>query len=358
MKFWIIILSFTVFFSSCITTPETAQKANSSIPFPESRSFKMTVCPIFVLSDIEDRFKALIKELPSVSDVYFNQSDIIWDFEKGRDIDSALYTINFTNFLNMTKALELKTGYIGISVLNDARGGMRDNPFSQSFADERVREACKNMVLRVVKDFHPRYLCFGVEISSYSHKNPDDFKNFVSLYNDVYTVVKESSDEIIMFPTFHYEEFLGVLPWNKHRPDWNLIKDFKTDAFAITTYPYMAYSMDEIPEDYYMQIMGHTDLPLIIAESGFATVCCGEAVKDLHGSEQAQVDYLAFLLGSLNRMEPLLWVYWSLYDYEPLSWGGTDKNDVFNSIGLRYPDGKEKPAYALWKKILNLPFVE
>ena len=75
----------------------------------------------------------------------------------------------------------------------------------------------------------------------------------------------------------------------------------------------------------------------------------------MHGSEEAQIDFLVFVLDSIEEMDPLLWVYWSLYDYEPLSWGGTDKVDIFNSIGLRYPDGTAKPAFYLWVRIFKLP---
>jgi hypothetical protein len=193
-----------------------------------------------------------------------------------------------------------------------------------------------------------------VEVSSYYHRNPQDFENFVSLYNEVYAVAKVASPDTLVFPTFHYEEFLGVLPWDPHQPDWELIQELRMDAFAMTTYPYMVYSLEDLPKDYYTQIREHTTLPVIVAESGFASHCCGITIKDLHGSEEAQMDFLIFLLDSIKEMNPLLWVYWSLYDYEPLSWGGTDKNDVFNSIGLNYSDGTPKPAFYVWMRIFKL----
>jgi hypothetical protein len=248
-------------------------------------------------------------------------------------------------------------GYVGISVFNTARDRILKNPFSDDFSDERVRTSCKNMVSRILEDFNPKYLCFGVEVSSYSHRNPADFENFVSLYNEVYTLAKRISPETVVFATFHYEEFLGVLPWNPHAPDWELLAKMKMDAFAITTYPYMVYAVEDIPEDYYTQIREHTRVPVIVAESGFASHCCGKVIKDMHGSEEAQVDFLLLLLDDIEEMDPLLWVYWSLYDYEPLSWGGTDKNDVFNSIGLHYTDGTPKPAFYVWLKIFRLPVV-
>lgn len=358
------ILVFLTLFSACAEqsakVPETQgsipiPEDYQNIPLPESRQFDMAISPVFVLEDIEERYAGLMRELASVTDIYFIQQEVIWDFERGANVVSQEYERSCLSFLAHATQLGFEEGYFGISVLNMERGRILDNPFSDDFSDERVRRACKNMVSRVLEDFRPKYFCFGVEVSSYSHKNPKDFENFVSLYNEVYSMVEQVSPETVVFPTFHYEEFLGVLPWNLHAPDWALIQKFRMDAFALTTYPYMVYSMDDLQRDYYTQIRKYTNLPLVVAESGFASECCGKVIKDLHGSEEAQVDFLVFLLDSIEEMDPLLWVYWSLYDYEPLSWGGTDVNDVFNSIGLRYSDGTPKPAFYVWVRIFKLP---
>lgn len=340
--------------SACAEQSKKSPEENTGIPLPEKRGFDMALSPVFVLEDIEKRYPDVMKELASVSDIYFMQQDLIWDFEKGVDIESQSYE-GCLAFLEHAHQLGFKEGYVGISVLSVDRDKILENPFSGEFSDERVRRTCKNMVKRVLKDFEPKYLCFGVEVSAYSHKNPEDFEHFVSLYNEVYSTAKEISPETVVFPTFHYEEFLGDLSWSPHEPDWKLIQKFSMDAFAITTYPYMAHSMEEIPQDYYTRIRTYTQLPVIIAESGFASECCGKTIKDLHGSEEAQVNFLLFLLGNIEDMNPLLWVYWSLYDYEPLSWGGTDKVDVFNSIGLNNVDGSPKPAFHVWKSIFDLP---
>lgn len=348
------ILALLILFSACAEQSKIKEDYES-IPLPERRGFDMALSPVFVLEDIQDRYKDVMEELASASDVYFIQGEIIWDFEKGADIASHSYETDWLTFLEVARTLELKKGYVGISVLTNERDRILENPFSSTFSDEKVRKACKNMVERVISDFEPKYLCFGVEVSGYYHKDPADFQNFVSLYNEIYSIVKGISPETVVFPTFHYEEFLGVLPWNPHKESWELINELRMDAFAISTYPYMVYSLEDIPRDYYTQIRKYTDLPIVIAESGFASQCCGKTVKDLHGSEEAQMNFLIFLLESIEEMNPLLWVYWSLYDYEPLSWGGTDQNDVFNSIGLHYADGTPKPAFHIWMRIFRLP---
>ncbi len=348
------ILVAVILISACAEQQRKSPEDHENIPLPESRRFDMALSPVFVLEDIQERYQDVMEELASVSDVYFMQQDVIWDFEKGVDIESQSYEGCLT-FLEHAHQLGLKEGYVGISVLSFERDRILENPFSNQFSDERVRRSCKNMVQRVLRDFDLKYLCFGVEVSAYSQKNPEDFEHFVSLYNEVYSIVKEMSPETVVFPTFHYEEFLGTLPWNPHKPDWELIQRLRMDAFAITTYPYMVCGMEDIPGDYYTRIRTYTSLPLIIAESGFASQCCGKTIKDLHGSEEAQVNFLLFLLESIEDMNPLLWVYWSLYDYEPLSWGGTDKNDVFNSIGLHDADRSPKPAFYVWKSIFDLP---
>jgi hypothetical protein len=349
-----VILAIIILISACAEQPTKIPEDCRNISLPESRKFDMALSPVFVLEKIEERYGELMSELADVSDIYFFQKEIIWDFEKGVDIESHEYEAGCLTFLEYARQLGLKEGYAGISVFTVERDEILENPFSDTFSDERIRRTCKNMVKRIVKDFEPKYLCFGVEVSAYYHRNPGDFEYFVSLYNEVYSIVKEISPETVVFPTVHYEEFLGVLPWNPHEPDWELLQEFKMDAFALTTYPYMVYSVEDIPSNYYTQISTYTDLPVVIAESGFASQCCGKAIKDLHGSEEAQVNFLLFLLDSIGDMDPLLWCYWSLYDYEPLSWGGTDKTDVFNSIGLHCADGTPKPAFRVWECIFEL----
>lgn len=366
MKKILVVLVFLIFFSACAeqsdVSKEVSEEGFTDIPeayqstsLPEKRTFDMAISPVFVLEDIAERYGTVMRELASVTDIYFMQSEIIWDFERGSDIESQDYKKDYLDFLRTAESLGLDTGYVGISVFSVGRDRILRNPFSDTFSDERIRNAYKNMAVRVAKDFKPVYLCLGVEVSAYYHENPADYEHFISLYNETYSRVKAVSPETIVFPTFHYEEFLGVLPWHSHDPDWELIQKFKMDAFAISTYPYMVYSIEEIPKDYYTQIKNHTGLPLIIAESGFATACCGITIKDLHGSEEAQEDFVLFLLENSKEMNTLLWCYWSLYDYEPLSWAGTDKNDVFNSIGLLYADGTPKPAFYIWVQIFKLP---
>ena len=362
MKCKIVILSIIILISACAekqeSTPEYSNdipEEYASIPLPETRQFDMALSPDFVLKDIQDRYEKVMKELASVSDIYFMQKEVIWDFEQGADIASEDYENGYLGFREHAKQLGLKEGYIGLSVFSMSRDRILENPFSNSFSDEKVRRACKNMVRRVLKDFDPKYLCFGVEVSAYYHVNPADFEHFVSLYNEVYDIAKEGSPDTLVFPTVHYEEFLGVLPWNPHAADWGLIQKVKMDAFAFSTYPYMCYPVEDIPQDYYTQIRSHTDLPVIVSESGFATEQHGKIIKDMHGSEEAQLDFLLSLLDSIEDMNPLLWVYWSLYDYEAVGWGGTDKNDVFNSIGLHYADGTPKPAFYIWLRIFQLP---
>jgi hypothetical protein len=144
---------FLILFSACAEQQKEIPEVYNSIPLPESRNFDMALAPVFVLEDIQDRYGTLMEELASVSDVYFIQQEVIWEFEKGAEIESQRYENDFLNFLKSTKSLGLKKGYVGISVLNIERDSILENPFSNEFSDERIRRACKNMVLRILKDF-------------------------------------------------------------------------------------------------------------------------------------------------------------------------------------------------------------
>ena len=61
-----------------------------------------------------------------------------------------------------------------------------------SFANPDVRAAITNFTLRVVREFKPAYLGLGSEINTYADTSPDDFPNYISLYEEIYSLVKQN----------------------------------------------------------------------------------------------------------------------------------------------------------------------
>ena len=61
------------------------------------------------------------------------------------------------------------------------------------FGTPGVRQAFTNFALRLVREFHPRYLGLASEINTYADAHPEDFDNYVSLYRETYAAVKREA---------------------------------------------------------------------------------------------------------------------------------------------------------------------
>ena len=70
--------------------------------------------------------------------------------------------------------------------------------------------------------YQPAYLAFGVEVNAtFDSLAPASTSPTSVVYREVYDAVKEVSPQTLVFPTFQYEQLLGVTPWEvAHAPRW------------------------------------------------------------------------------------------------------------------------------------------
>jgi hypothetical protein len=289
--------------------------------------------------------------------------NIPWkDFLAGPDGDSA----DITELIGMTQLAKMH-GLEPVFVIDPLNGLDRrrfsglPSGWTASFADARVRAAMTNYALRIVKQFHPRYLALASEINTYQDTHPDDYPNFQSLYREMYARVKAAAPETYVFVTFQWEELNNLIPGvdgGKAAYDtrWEQVRAFEPqlDIWAISTYPYVAFaSARKIPPTYYTRLAVQTAKPLMVAEGGYTS----EKVSGLAGTPEDQVGFLNAIhdqIGSRLRV----WIYtvlgdFSLDSYRPFlqQQGLGDEAStlgMFARIGLRTVEGLPKPGLAAW----------
>jgi hypothetical protein len=206
----------------------------------------------------------------------------------------------------------------------------------KNFANEDVRISYKNFVQRVVSELNPDYLTLGLEVNTYYNSNPADFENFVSLYNETYDLVKQPGMKIA--PSFQWDEV-------KHNSEYVVFDYFKdkSDYMGLSTYPRVNYATpQDIPIDYYSSISQYTNKPIVITESGWPTDSTA-----FPSSEEAQAEFLDFLLTEMDQLNTELVVWWFMHDWE---YGGYPGSDFFKSMGLLKSDGLAKQAWSIWKE--------
>ena len=248
----------------------------------------------------------------------------------------------------------------------DALNGLNRREFSgtpsdwdASFANSSVRTAYKNYALWVVRNFHPRHLGLASEINAYMDAHPEDAKNFISLYNEIYALVKAESPETQIFVTFQWDDLNNMFPQpeegNRQKFDvnWEQVEAFEPnlDVWAISTYPYFIFSSgEEIPPDYYTPLLSRTDKPVAIAEGGFST----EIFNNLTTTPQDQVAYLNAIHDQIG-LRLTFWVNTLMSDFNIDSYAKEMQNPKdaetlgnFAYIGLQNFDGSPKPALEIW----------
>jgi hypothetical protein len=232
-----------------------------------------------------------------------------------------------------------------------------------SFANPDVRTAYKNYALWVVRTFHPRYLGLASEINTYMDAYPDDAKNFISLYNEIYALVKAEAPDTQIFVTFQWDDLNNMFPQpeegnrQKYETNWDQVEAFEPnlDVWAISTYPYFVFpSASDIPADYYSPLLARTEKPIAIAESGFTTRDVG-LVK---AAPEDQVIYLNAVHDQLGS-RLVFWVNLLLTDFNLDSYSeymlanGQSADNVstlgnFAFTGLLNFDRSPKPALEVW----------
>jgi len=305
------------------------------------------------------------KDISKHGDFVLIQQNTAWeDFVSGTDGESQTRT-DIINQVKLANQNDLE--YIFVI---DALNGLNRRDFiglpagwEASFANPNVRSAYKNYALWVLRTFHPRYLGLASEINTYMDAHPDDAKTFVSLYNEIYALVKAEAPETQIFVTFQWDDLNNMFPQpeegdrQKFDTNWDQVEAFEPnlDLWVISTYPYLIFgTQTDIPADYYTPLLSRTSKPVAVAEGGFSSV----AIGSIQGSPEGQVAYLNAIHTQLGA-RLAFWVNTLLSDFDLDSYAkqmkkeGRDPQDAstlgaFGYIGLRNADGSPKPALEAW----------
>ena len=229
------------------------------------------------------------------------------------------------------------------------------NLAGHDLSDEALRQAFVAEAVFTVRNMQPAYLILGTEVNASFERNPQGYLAFVQAYREAYDAVKAASPETAVFPSFQYEELLGIIPdLPPHVARWQLLKDFegKIDMLGITTYPSFAYPVArKVPPNYYSQIREQTDLPIAFVSAGFASGAGRDGVNASTPAEQRR--YLQRLFEDADALASPLVIWFALRD---LSFATAPPFDLVANIGLRDTTDRVKEAWPVWEAASNRPY--
>ncbi|RLT28367.1 MAG: hypothetical protein DWI48_00975 [Chloroflexi bacterium] len=226
---------------------------------------------------------------------------------------------------------------------------------TRDLSDPSLRSALVAQAKYVAINYKPTYLAIGVEVNGTYERNPTQYQKFVEAYREAYSAAKSASPNTMVFPTFEYEQLLGLVPWEApHPPRWELLRDFgeRSDMFAISTYPSFTYSVArKVPPDYYRQIKDQTKLPVAFASAGYASAPGRDGVNSSTPDEQRR--FLQRLLGDADALASPLVIWFLRQDANHLT---APPFDLFQSIGLVDLKGINKQAWPIWESASMRPY--
>ncbi len=306
----------------------------------------------------------IYKDISAHADFVLLQENVPWsDFVTSVDGESQKRT-DVVNQVTLARQNHLDYVFVvdGLNGLNRSQFSSLPFGWDASFANPNVRAAYTNFTLWIVRMFHPRYLGLASEINTYMDTHPGDAQNFVSLYNEIYKMVKAEAPDTKIFVTFQWEELNNLMPQvangrTRLQPNWDQIEAFEPnlDLWVISTYPFAAFkSGADIPANYYTPLLSRTSKPLAVAEGGFTS----RPVGPFTGTPEDQVAYLNAIHNQIGS-RLAFWVYLLLEDFNLDSYSnymkshGGNSADIntlgmFASVGLANSDGTSKPALDLW----------
>ncbi len=308
------------------------------------------------------------KDLGQYADFVLFQHNIPWeDFAASADGESKSRTD-----IADQEALARQNGLDSVYVVDPLNGLNRrefrslPSGWEASFANPQVRAAFTNYTLWVVRTFHPHYIGLASEINTYMDAFPADAPNFISLYHEVYALIKAESPDTQVFVTFQWDDLNNMFEGaaegrQKLQPNWDQIEAFEPnlDIWVISSYPYFIFPGASFPADYYSRILARTSKRVAVAEGGYSS-------RDIGGVTATPEDQVAYLNAIHDQLGSRLafWVYLILNDFDMESYSKALKDQgisdfdvntlsMFQTIGLREADGTPKPALEVWMSYRN-----
>jgi len=356
------------FLTLCLAALACGSSAPAPIPTLQSSPYDLARTlygffpspPEVSLQSVIDTYRAIGRH----ADVVLLQQNIPWnDFVASPDAASRNITdIHNQYLLAHQNGLEVVFVVDPLNGLNRREFQGLPAGWEASFANPKVRSAFTNFTLRILREFHPKYLGLASEINTYADTHPVDFQDYLSLYNMVYDLVKAESPETEVFVTFQWEELNNLIPQVAagrvaRRINWDQVEVFepRLDVWAISSYPFVVYpSGADIPADYYTPLLSRTSKPLVVAEGGFPSTDIGP----FHGTPRDQVDYLNAIHSQIGGDRLAFWIYLLINDFNLNSYAkimnrngqgaDIDTLGMFASVGLTTADRAAKPALEVW----------
>lgn len=278
------------------------------------------------------------------------------------------------SFRKLNTSASAKT-YLATTPINTYRNdianywGAQENmmkPFpwdNYTFADAEIKTAYLNYCLRMISEFNPNYMAYGIEVNALDVTSPNLIDDYVLFNEFVYSQIKVSYPNLPLFLTFS----LGI--FNDFQPaQTSFIQKMLpyTDYIAISHYPFQNYENPEnIPNNIYDNLLALApNKPFAVAETAFIAedLVLPTKATYISGNATYQDSFLNWLFEQGNKYNAEFLIYWQIRDYDQL-WesivsinpGVDELFKTWKDTGLLDGSGTPRKSLDTWESWLSLP---
>ncbi len=287
-------------------------------------------------------WESFYKEIPQMGEVFGAYP--VWNDDTDTD--------GIPDLVKVAIGIESQYGVTPVIAISFDINVVTDTYFSEN------KEAYKAALIDTVGTYNLTYLSIGNEVNSlYAHVSPAAFNDFVGFYKEAYDEIKIKSPNTKVFTIFQLEHLKGAayLTGLELSESWDLIDQFgeKLDLVGFTAYPLLEYSnVNQIPEDYFLEIANYVDKPVAFTEMGWPSVNVeSSGIRIINSNQLSQVEFFLQILNATNTLDVELFIHPFLHDFVY-----SEENPLFNNIALKKNDGTPKEIFNYWQALASLPY--
>ncbi|MEW6094155.1 MAG: glycosyl hydrolase 53 family protein [Chloroflexota bacterium] len=273
-------------------------------------------------------------EIAEVSMVWTDPAGIgEYDKLSQNQVVTALRVYGLEPILTLNFATIQQAPGEGLIYVVDAPRGVNADLSDSEFRRLWIEEA-KN----IARDFKPKYFSLGNEINDYFYFHPEDWEEYLSLYDQARAEIKAVSPDTKVFAVFSLNHML-------ENNQFDLLETFndRADLIGFTTYPWQEYNDPiDIPIDYYSQLQDYVNKPIAFTEIGWPSS------QEQGSSEQEQAEFLIRFLELTKDMdlEMVNWLF--LHTPELSGIAAVVSSPGTETISLKNADDSQKAIYPVW----------
>lgn len=228
----------------------------------------------------------------------------------------------------------------------------------RSITEAKVQDRYRDFVVSLDSILEPEYIGLASEVNlTRAVGSPELYQALTKLVSMTARALRERSSGARLLVSAQVETAWGLIPrTGRFEGIGQILHDFPSiDALGLSTYPYLGGfdRPEDVPLDYFLRLMPHGRLPLLVVEGGWPS----RPVLDVASSEEMQARWILREMEIAAHADVVAVMQIPFTDLDPLAYGGAEAPySYFTHLGLVDTDFRPKAALTEWDRIFGREF--